>query len=103
MPLAYAHFVQVLVDTFLFVAPLALYAEMKSLSILCVGMMTLFYQGLLDLAKVFLDPLNNEDFCEGGVDMDLGVLIRETNAGSIRWIKGASVLPFGKNDIIMNK
>ena len=93
MPLAYTHFVQVLVDSFLLAAPLALYAELGSLSILCVGMMTLFYEGLLDLAKVFLDPLNNEDFCEGGIDMDLGVLVRETNASSLRWMNGASVLP----------
>ena len=93
MPLAYAHFVQFLVDSFLFAAPLALYAELGVFSILCVAMLTLFYEGLLDLSKIFLDPLNNEDYCEGGIDMDLGVFIRESNAGSTRWMDGLSAMP----------
>ncbi|CAB9504686.1 expressed unknown protein [Seminavis robusta] len=94
MPLAYAHFVQVLVDCFLFAAPLALVSELGWLSIICVAFMTLFYEGLLDLAKIFLDPLNNEDYCEGGIDMDLGVFVREANAGTVKWLHGAKVLPF---------
>lgn len=94
MPLAYVHFVQVMVDIFLFCAPLALYSELGAFSIVSVGILTFFYTGLLDLAKVFLDPLDNEDYCEGSVYMDLGVLIRESNAGSIRWMNGASSLPF---------
>jgi predicted membrane chloride channel (bestrophin family) len=94
MPLAYAHFVQVLVDFFLFAAPLALYIELGGFTIFSVGMFTIFYEGLLDLAKVFLDPLENEDYCDGGIEMDLGVLIRETNAGSIRWKNCLATLPF---------
>jgi predicted membrane chloride channel (bestrophin family) len=94
MPLAYAHLVQVLVDTFLFFAPLALFSELGWLSIFCVAFMTFFYEGLLDLAKVFLDPLNNEDYCEGGIDMDLSVFVRESNAASVRWLHGAAILPF---------
>jgi hypothetical protein len=59
-------------------------------SVVSIGILTVFYHGLLDLAKVFLDPLDNEDYCEGCVYLDLAVLIRESNAGSTRWMKGAS-------------
>jgi hypothetical protein len=55
MPLVYAHFVQVLLDCCLFGAPLALFAQLGSMSIVCVGMLTVFYEGLLDLAKVLLE------------------------------------------------
>ena len=93
MPLAYAHFVEFLVDSFLFASPLALYAELGVFNIICVGMLTLFYAGLLDLAKIFLDPLDNEQYGEGGIDMDLGVFIRESNAASLRWIDGLGNMP----------
>lgn len=63
-------------------------------SILSVGILTLFYSGLLDLAKIFLDPLDNDDFCKTSVNMDIGVLIREGNAGSTRWKDAAAILPF---------
>jgi predicted membrane chloride channel (bestrophin family) len=85
MPLAYAHIVQVLVDSFLFFAPLAQYADLGIFSVISVGILTIFYSGLLDLAKVFLDPLDNEDYHEGCVYMDLNVFIRESNAASQRW------------------
>ena len=94
MPLAYTHFVQVLVDAFVWTAPIALYAELGAWSVICVGVLTLFYTGLLDLAKIFLDPLNNEDFYGNSIFMDIGVLIRESNAGSTRWKRGAAALPF---------
>ena len=93
--LAYAHFVQILVDIFLFSAPFSLYAEIGVWSILSVGILTLFYSGLLDLAKIFLDPLDNDEFAKhDSVNMDVGVLIREGNEGSIRWKSSASLLPF---------
>ncbi len=57
-------------------------------SVALVGILTLFYQGLLDLAKVFLDPLDSEDYCEGAVYLNLAVFIREANAASTRWILG---------------
>lgn len=55
MPLAYAHFVQILVDFILFTAPLAQYGELGLFSVLSIGILTIFYSGMLDLAKVFLD------------------------------------------------
>lgn len=94
MPLAYTHFVQILVDAFIVLAPLSLYSTLGDMSILCVGIITLFYTGLLDLAKIFLDPLNNEVYYRNSIYMDLGVLIRESNAGSTRWKNGGAKLPF---------
>lgn len=95
MPLAYAHFVQVLVDAFLILAPFALYGELGIWSIPAVGILTFFYSGLLDLAKILLDPLDNDDFYnDNSVNMDLAVIIRESNAGSTRWMSGGQHLPF---------
>ena len=75
-PLPYAHFVQILVDTFVLTAPIALYADLGEFSVIAVGLITLFYTGLNNMAKIFLDPLNNENFCENAIFVDLGVLIR---------------------------
>ncbi|CAB9498691.1 dependent protein kinase regulatory subunit [Seminavis robusta] len=94
MPLPYTHLVQILVDSFIALSPVALYTEMGAYSIFSVGVLTLFYTGLLDLAKVFLDPLDNEDFTKNSIDMDLGVLIRESNGGSTRWKNCGVSLPF---------
>jgi len=102
MPLAYVHLVQLSVDTLLFTAPLALYAELGAFSVISVGLLTFFYNGLVDLAKVFLDPLDNEDYCDGTVQIDLSVLIRESNDGSVRWKNGAAVLPFSTNPTVAN-
>ena len=62
MPLAYAHLVQILVDTFVLTAPLALYADLGDYSVFAVGIITLSFTGFLNLSKIFLDPLNNEGF-----------------------------------------
>eukprot|EP00529_Nitzschia_sp_RCC80_P009860 CAMPEP_0113488606 /NCGR_PEP_ID=MMETSP0014_2-20120614/26103_1 /TAXON_ID=2857 /ORGANISM="Nitzschia sp." /LENGTH=760 /DNA_ID=CAMNT_0000382323 /DNA_START=628 /DNA_END=2910 /DNA_ORIENTATION=+ /assembly_acc=CAM_ASM_000159 len=94
MPMPYTHFVQILVDSFIALSPIALYAELGAYSIFCVAILTLFYTGLLDLAKVFLDPLDNEEFARETNNMDIGVLIRESNSGSVRWKNAGSHLPF---------
>lgn len=94
IPLAYAHFVQILVDSFLLLAPFALYGELGIWCVPAVGLLTLFYSGLLDLAKILLDPLDNDLYFRAFVNMDIGVLIRESNAGSTRWKYGAESLPF---------
>lgn len=94
MPLAYTHLVQILVDSLLSCAPLAQFAELGVFAVISVGILTLFFQGLLDLGKVFLDPLDNEDYCQESVKIDLGVLIREVNAASNRWKLGAELLPY---------
>ena len=97
IPLAYAHFVQVLVDSFLLIAPVALYSELGVWCIPAVGLLTLFYAGLLDLAKILLDPFDNDEFYEAFVNVDVGVLIREGNTGSTRWKYSAETLPFATN------
>ena len=94
MPMAYVHIVQVLVDTFLFTAPFALYVECGLWSVLAVGLLSLFYNGLLDLAKILLDPLDNDDLYVDSENMDIGVLIREMNAGSTRFKYACETLPF---------
>jgi len=94
MPLPYAHFVQILVDTFVLTAPIALYADLGEFSVIAVGLITLFYTGLNNMAKIFLDPLNNENFCENAIFVDLGVLIRESNGISTQWKKAGAKLPF---------
>jgi len=58
-----------------------------------MGIFTLFYLGLMDLAKVFLDPLDNEEYHAGLCQMDLTVLIRESNGAARLWMNAAQKLP----------
>jgi hypothetical protein len=92
MPLSYAHFVQVLVDIFLILAPIAQYGEIGIFAVLSVGLLTLFYSGFLDLAFVLLDPIDDEQYREGCVQLDLSVLLRESTASSHRWMNAGSKL-----------
>ena len=64
LPFAYAHIVQVLVDAVLWLYPVMAFTCNISLQIGLLGsaLLTIFYQGLFDLAKRFLDPFFNEDF-----------------------------------------
>ena len=86
MPLAYAHIVQVLVDAVLWLYPVMAFSSSMPiiLSILGTGLLTLFYQGLFDLAKQFLDPYDNENYGAGDDPLVVDTLIAETNAGSVR-------------------
>jgi len=96
-PMAYAQFIQVLVDIVLMLAPFALYCELGIWSVLAVGVLNIFFSGMNDLAKILLDPMDNSDqtFYKGSsVNMDVGVLIRESNAGSKKWKAGLEKLPF---------
>ena len=61
---------------------------------IAVGTLTIFYTGLNNLAKIFLDPLNNEGFSSDSIFMDLGVFLRETNGDSVQWRKAGSDVPF---------
>eukprot|EP00536_Pseudo-nitzschia_multiseries_P015541 jgi/Psemu1/246939/estExt_Genewise1.C_9060015 len=104
MPLSYVQFVQILVDSFLFLVPLAHYRELGLWTVLVTGILTLFYSGLLDLAYDFLDPLMDDKEYKGsgkngenGDDhsalyFDLSVLIRESTAAAHRWINAGSKL-----------
>ena len=78
MPLAYPHFVQLLVDSLLALAPVALHAKVGAWSIYLAGVLTLFYKGLLEMSKSFLDPFGNENFLEENIQID--VLLGESNS-----------------------
>mmetsp|Transcript_16394 Transcript_16394/g.23127 ORF Transcript_16394/g.23127 Transcript_16394/m.23127 type:complete len:438 (+) Transcript_16394:105-1418(+) len=95
IPLAYVHFVQVMVDTLLFIAPLALYKDLGMFAIPTVAIMTAFFGGLLDLSKEMLDPFDNEDYCDGVIDINCGVFIRQANYGAVKFKDGAEILPEG--------
>ena len=77
-------------DSFLIVTPFAAIAEMGNFSPFATLVITLFFQGLLDLSKMFLDPFNNEGQGDGGDYLVVNTLIQEGNAGSERF-KGLTV------------
>ena len=58
------------------------------------GLATLFYSSILILAKMFLDPFNNDRYGGGGgISINVATLVQETNTGSERWRRGASWVP----------
>lgn len=95
MPLAYVQLVQILVDSLVWLSPFSLYAGLGSLSIPLVGLQTLFFKGLLELSKSFLDPFGNEG--HPGQNIRVDVLVSELNFGAAnRWVKAAEYLPIRK-------
>lgn len=96
MPMSYVHFVNMLVSTLIFLSPLALFPILYYWSIPAVGILTLFYKGILTLSLMFLDPVDNDAYHSKFIEstgFDVGVLVREVNAGSMRWAGCASALP----------
>jgi len=92
MPLAYVQLVQVLVDSLVALSPFALYPELGILSVPLVGLLALFFRGLLTLSKSFLDPFGVEGFEEQNIRVD--VLVSEINFGAAkRWIQAGATLP----------
>lgn len=92
MPLAYVQLMQVLIDSLVVLAPFALYPELGSLSIPMVALLTLFFKGLLELSKSFLDPFGVEG--NTGQNIRVDVLVSELNYGAnSRWIQAGAVLP----------
>ena len=57
---------------------------------------TLFYRGLLELSKSFLDPFGNRRVSLTGLSADINVdcLLGEVNVGSLVWPQGAKSFPF---------
>lgn len=102
MPLAYAHIVQVLLDVVLWMYPfMALSTGMAwHISILGTGLLTLFYQGLFDLSKQFLDPYDNENYGKGDDPLVIDTLIAETNAGSVRWMNSFQQQPWNRQALV---
>ena len=102
MPLAYAHIVQVLLDVVLWMYPfMALSTGMAwYIGIVGTGLLTMFYQGLFDLAKQFLDPYDNENYGKGDDPLVIDTLIAETNAGSVRWMNSFQQQPWNRQSLI---
>lgn len=97
MPLAYVQLVQVLVDSLVLAAPIAVYPSVGILSIPLVGLFALFFRGLLSLSKSFLDPFGVEGFEEQCLNVD--VLVSELNfAATRRWINAAGFVPLSKQN-----
>mmetsp|Transcript_7942 Transcript_7942/g.9117 ORF Transcript_7942/g.9117 Transcript_7942/m.9117 type:complete len:629 (+) Transcript_7942:41-1927(+) len=96
MPLAYAHIVQVLVDVILWMYPFMAFSSGMTpfLAVLGTGLLTMFYQGLFNLAKQFLDPYDNESYGKGEDPLCIDTLIAESNAGSVRWMNGLASTPY---------
>lgn len=84
MPLSYVQFVQILVDTTILVAPFALYVDIGEYSVIAVGLVATFYSGLNRLAKIFLDPLNNEGFFANTIFFDLTIIVSESERGHVK-------------------
>ena len=72
-----------------------MYANMGVLSIPMTGVVSVFYRGLLELSKSFLDPFGNRRVSNSGLTSDISVdcLIGESNAGSLVWPQGAKKFP----------
>lgn len=92
MPVAYVQLVQVLVDSLIVISPFALYPSVGILSIPLVGLLALFFRGLLQLSKSFLDPFGVEGFVEQCLHVD--VLVSELNFGTtMRWRLAGGFVP----------
>ena len=95
MSLAYVQLVQILVDSLVILAPFALYPALGSLSIPLVGLLALFFRGLLSLSKSFLDPFGVEGYRQQNIRVD--VLVSELNFGaSKRWIQAGNYAPIDR-------
>jgi hypothetical protein len=101
MPMAYAHIVQVLVDVILWMYPIMAFSTGMTpfLSVIGTGLLTMFYEGLFNLAKQFLDPYDNESYGKGEDPLCIDTLIAESNAGSVRWMNGLAEVPYNVNNV----
>ena len=78
-------------DVVLLLAPFALFPRVGALAIVLSGILGLFYRGLLELSKSFLDPFGNAGSI--GQNLQIDCLVGETNYNSVRWTEGLSTLP----------
>jgi hypothetical protein len=70
------------------------------IGIIGTGLLTMFYQGLFDLAKQFLDPYDNENYGKGDDPLVIDTLIAETNAGSVRWLNSFQQQPWNRQSLV---
>lgn len=97
MPLAYTHLMQLLCDVLVLFTPFALLSSVRGLlpTVAGTAAVTLFYSSVLQLAKMFCDPYDNEQYGgrKYGVAINIACLLQEINFDSERWRRGASWLP----------
>lgn len=99
MPVAYVHLVQILIDSLVFLSPFALYPQIGSLTVILSGILTVFFKGLLELSKSFLDPFGTEGF--PGQNIRVDVLVSELNFGAgSRWVHAGESLPYPTDENI---
>ena len=118
IPLAYVHLTSLLVDALLWLAPLALLPHQASgqtprapapvpriaraahwqgaFTLLLCPLIVLFYSGLLELSKSFLDPFGNRrvSTTDLSAEINIDTILGEANAGSLVWPAGAQRTPF---------
>ena len=75
----------------LVLAPFALFPRLGTLSIVLSGILGMFYRGLLELSKSFLDPFGNEGSI--GQNLQIDCLMGEVNARSVSWVNASEELP----------
>ena len=87
MPVAYEHFVQVLVDVLCLMAPFALFPRAGLLTFFFSPLVCLFFEGLMELCKTLLDPFGNRRVSNADfrADVQVDVLIAESNSGLGLW------------------
>eukprot|EP00978_Attheya_sp_CCMP212_P017915 scaffold48344_cov49-Attheya_sp.AAC.6 len=93
-PIAYVHLIQLLVDFFLVMTPFAALEEMGWFSIGGTFLLSLFFSGLMDLAKMLYDPFNNECFGADDDNIEIDTLIQESNNGSFRFATTGHQVPY---------
>ena len=65
---------------------------MGTFNIISTALLTLFFKGLLELSKSFLDPFGREGYRAHNIRVD--VLVSEMNFGaSSRWVEAGDALP----------
>jgi hypothetical protein len=88
---------QLLCDLLVAFTPLALVGRVDSgvaQTLVGTGIITLFYSSLLNLAKFFLDPLDNEGSGgKYGISINVDTLLQETNLSAERWRVRAAWIP----------
>ena len=85
----------VLMHTMVVIALVHALGGRASFGVVCgTAVVTLFHSSIVMLAKLFLDPFNNEvesrggDPGIGGIEVD--TLLQQTNVGSERWRRSAA-------------
>jgi len=93
MPLAYTQLVQIMADLLIAATPFALLHSVGGVgAVVGTALVTFFHSSILYLAKMFLDPLNNDQY-SSDMGINVATLMQETNLGSERWRKSAQWVP----------